>query len=278
MLRLLDARTGSPAELRPSRPGLLRVCIHVPLAAPAADITALRVLLTADLLARAAELRGLQVLTALAPSHHESSQAALAGWADALGIHPPTERASFHDTQRGLASSADVHLAGQAARPGARQGEPVVRIASAHLAAAGGRASAAAEGPLASQGPSSLPLRLALMSVAGDRPAELTQDELTSAGDMLTGWRQLVAGWAESPSRPIPASMMARARAAFVDLAAVSVLALLRDVSSDASLPAGAKFETFVYADRFLGLDLACDVGQPVGASPVLPRAGYAPC
>ena len=151
VLRLLDARTGSQAELRPSRPGLLRVCVHVPLAATAADITALRVLLAADLLMRAAELRRLQVLTALEPSHPASSRAALAGWADALGIHPPSERASFHDARPGLASPVDVHLASEEARLDARQGEPVVRIAAAHLAAAGSRAGAAAESPLASQ-------------------------------------------------------------------------------------------------------------------------------
>lgn len=65
MLRLLDARTGSYAEVRPARPGLLRVRAHVPGAAAGPEITWLRVLLVADLLARAAELRNLQVFTVL---------------------------------------------------------------------------------------------------------------------------------------------------------------------------------------------------------------------
>ena len=55
------------------------------------------------------------------------------------------------------------------------------------------------------------------------------------------------------------------ARAAFDDLDTVSALALLRRLESDASLPAGARFETFAFADRILGLDLARDIGRPVG-------------
>jgi hypothetical protein len=42
----------------------------------------------------------------------------------------------------------------------------------------------------------------------------------------------------------------------------VSTLTLLRDLAEDASVPAGAKFETFVYTDRILGLDLARDIGR----------------
>jgi hypothetical protein len=52
------------------------------------------------------------------------------------------------------------------------------------------------------------------------------------------------------------------ASAAFNDLDTVSALALLRGLAPDASVPAGAKFETFVYADRILGLDLARDIGH----------------
>jgi hypothetical protein len=262
MLRLLDARTGSHAELTPSRPGLLRVCAHVPQAATAADITALRILLIADLLARTAELEGLQVLTALEFSGPAASQAVLESYANELAIHPPTERASFHDSQLRLADPIDVHLVSKDASVEASQDERVVSIAAAHLVTAGSHADAAADGLLASQGHSSLSIRLALMSLPGDRPAELTQYGLASADDMLAGWRQLVARWAESPSRPIPASIMERARSAFVDLDTVSALALLHDVSSDAGVLAGAKFEAFVYADRILGLDLARDVGR----------------
>jgi cysteinyl-tRNA synthetase len=40
---------------------------------------------------------------------------------------------------------------------------------------------------------------------------------------------------------------------------------LLHDLARDADVPAGAKFETFLYADRVLGLDLPCDIGRARG-------------
>ena len=51
-------------------------------------------------------------------------------------------------------------------------------------------------------------------------------------------------------------------RAAFSDLDTVSTLGLLGGLAQDASVPAGTEFETFVYADRILGLDLAREVGR----------------
>jgi len=56
--------------------------------------------------------------------------------------------------------------------------------------------------------------------------------------------------------------MAEAAGSAFGSLDTVSVLALLRGLLPDASVPAGAKFETFVYADRILGLDLAREIGR----------------
>jgi hypothetical protein len=41
------------------------------------------------------------------------------------------------------------------------------------------------------------------------------------------------------------------------------VLRVLRRVETDPGLPDGARFETYAYADRFLGLHLARDVGAP---------------
>ena len=71
-----------------------------------------------------------------------------------------------------------------------------------------------------------------------------------------------MAEWAESPSRPVPAQIAETVRSAFDDLDTVSVLALLRGLASDADLPPGVKFETFLYADRILGLDLPRDIGR----------------
>jgi cysteinyl-tRNA synthetase len=71
-----------------------------------------------------------------------------------------------------------------------------------------------------------------------------------------------VAEWAQSPSKPMPPPITGTVQAAFADLDTVSLLALLRGLAADASVPAGTKFETFVYADRVLGLDLPRSIGR----------------
>ncbi|WP_225810951.1 hypothetical protein [Streptomyces spinosus] len=61
MLRILDARTGEPVPAAPARRGLTRIATD----ASGLDPTALRVMLTADLLVRALELGGTPVWTIL---------------------------------------------------------------------------------------------------------------------------------------------------------------------------------------------------------------------
>jgi hypothetical protein len=100
------------------------------------------------------------------------------------------------------------------------------------------------------------------MSFPYHQPADLTEELLASADETVARWRRQVAQWAQSPSRPMPARISQAAGAAFGDLDTVSALGLLRDLSDDADVPAGAKFETFVYADRILGLDLPRDIGR----------------
>jgi hypothetical protein len=263
VLRLLDARTGSPAEVRPARRGVLRVCAHAPQAAAQPDITALRVLLTADLLARAAELRGMQVLTAVQLTGASPAQAAaVEGSASVLGIHPPAFYGSCRDAPSSLGGPADVHLLGQGASMEPGQAGLLVTIGAARLDTADGHPDAAAGGPLTGHRHDPLAVRLALMSFPGQRPAALADGELGRADETVARWRQLVARWAESPSRPVPAAIAGTMREAFGGLDIVAVLALLRGLPADANVPAGAKFETFVYADRILGLDLARDIGR----------------
>jgi len=94
VLRLLDAHTGSRAEVKPARPGLLRVCAHMPGDVGVSGATALRVLLVADLVARVAELGNLQPLTVLVTGDESAERmSALESAASALGIHPPAGRA-----------------------------------------------------------------------------------------------------------------------------------------------------------------------------------------
>ena len=251
VLCLFDARSGSYAEIRPARPGLLRVCAHVAGAAGGTDITWLRVLLVADLLARAAELHHLQVLTVLAHPGQAPGPAAERA-AGALGIRPPAARASLPEAHTSPGGPIDVHV--DTVEGG--QSGLVARVGTARLRGAD---------VLAGPGDYPLAVRLALISLPYHQPADLSEDVLASAQETIAHWRRQVAGWAESPSRPVPARIAQALRAAFGDLDTAAALALLRDLAPDADVPAGAKFETFVYADRVLGLDLPRDIGRASG-------------
>jgi hypothetical protein len=232
----------------------LRVCAHAPGPADGADITALRVLLTADLLARAAELGDLQVLTALSFAGQPPGQeTAFERAADALGIHPPTARTSGQDAQASLAGPIDVHLAGYGVSVDAGPGGLVTPVGAARLPAT--------EDILAGPGRDPLALRLALESYPYHQTADLTPSMLADADETIRHWRHLVAEWAQSPSKPMPPPIAGTVQAAFADLDTVSLLGLLRGLAPDASVPAGTKFETFVYADRVLGLDLPRSIG-----------------
>lgn len=259
MLRLLDASNGSYTEVRPIRRGLLRVCAHAPGTAGSADITGLRVLLTADLLARAAELGDLQVLTALSFADQPPGQeTAFERAADALGIHPPAARTSCQDAQASLAGPIDVHVAGYGASVDTRQGGLLTPVGAARLHADEG----ITEDTLAGPGRDPLAVRLALESYPYHQTADLTQSVLADADETIRHWRHLVAEWAQSPSRPMPAPIAGTVQVAFGDLDTVSLLALLRGLVPDASVPTGTKFETFVHADRVLGLDLPRSIGR----------------
>ena len=255
--------SGSYAEVRSARSGLLRVCAYAPGASGGLDISGLRMLLIADLLARTAELRDWQVLTVLAFAGPPSGQVtAFEQAADALGIHPPVARASSDDAPAALGGPIDVHLVSDGASPEGGQNGLVTRVGAAHMGSAVSHDEAAKD-LLARSRPNPLGIRLALMSVAYDQPADLTEDLLASAGETVAHWRRQLAEWAELPSRPMPTRIAETAQAAFDDLDTRRALTLLRDLALDACVPTGAKFETFLYADRILGLELAREIGQP---------------
>jgi hypothetical protein len=257
VLRLLDARTGSYAEVRSARTGLLRVCAYAPPDAGAAEITGLRVLLVADLLTRTAELGSLQVFTVLAYDGQPGGQlAALERAVDALGIHRPAARATSAEAAASLGGPVDVHLVSSGAHPGDQLNGLVAPVGAARIH----RTGEGADDLLG--GHESAAVRLALLSVPYHQPADLTEGALANAHARVSSWRLLVAEWAESPSRPVPKQVAEKARETFDELDTVSALALLADLESDADLPAGAKFEAFLYADRILGLDLPADIGR----------------
>ncbi|MBG0856935.1 hypothetical protein I2W78_35065 [Streptomyces spinoverrucosus] len=234
MLRIIDARSGEPVDASTTRRGLTCVEAH----APALDPTALRVLLVADVLVRALELGGTPVLGVLSGDRY---RAELRVAAAALGIRP------FEDMGAGLGEQQVIHVVEEGgAKPDG------VRVAVAPVAE--GRGMPLGDDPAV--------LRLALLSRRRSDPAQLDDTTLDEARDTLTRWRRAVADWARHPSRPVPEEVRGRLRTAWEDdLDVPSVLRVLRRVESAPDLPHGARFETYAYADRLLGLDLTRDLG-----------------
>lgn len=95
----------------------------------------------------------------------------------------------------------------------------------------------------------------------GHRLAWLASCSLPEADEELASWRALVAGWAEEPSKPACAQVQQDLVAALAVLDTRTAVAALRG-SLDLGLPDGCLFETWAWADRLLGLDLAADVGR----------------
>ena len=262
MLRFWDDHTGSYAELavNPSIP--LRVCIHGPADGTWSDLADLRVLLVADVLTRIAELHGLQVIAVLAAA--SPPPGTLDQDVGALGIHPPAARTVPREAEKSLGGPAHLHLARNTAGLGDSATGLLIKVGPVEdltRAEPGDRAA----GPQADggNGGDPLALRLALLSRSHRQPVELTQAVLADATESLGRWRRGVAEWASQPSRPIPPETAGRIRDAFdEDLNTVAALDLLHDVESGHDMPAGAKFETFVFVDRVLGLELAREIGR----------------
>ncbi|WP_217143614.1 hypothetical protein [Streptomyces sp. AC627_RSS907] len=233
MLRIIDARTAGPVPAAPARRAPTRVEAH----APGRDTTGLRVLLVADLLVRALELDGTPTW-ALLTGDEEGTR--LGEDAAALGIRP------FEDG--GAAGSGQaVHVVREGGAP-----PDGVTVAVAPVDPAGHNP----DDPDA--------LRLALLERHHHARVELDARVLDEARGTLARWRRAVAAWARQPSRPVPGEVRDRLRAAWEDdLDAPAVLRVLRHVETDPGLADGARFETYAYADRFLGLDLTRDLGSP---------------
>jgi hypothetical protein len=235
-----------------ARPGLIRVCAHLP--AGALDLTGLRVLLTTDILVRGAELRKRQAFTIWAPASEPASEPAshAAGpeTAAVFNILPPAMRTDSVPSD----DEADVHVF-----TGARhvKGADEIAVARASLpdSPADGTADMLADHD-------ALAIRLALLSCPYQEPADLTEDMLAAARATLAEWRTQVARWAESPSRRVPEHIMTEFLAAAGRLDAAAIVTMLRALAAQEELPPGARFETFLYADRVLALDLPSDIGR----------------
>jgi len=224
VLQLPESGTARATPVRPARPGQLSIWVT--------DPDRPRPCLLADLVSRIAE------------RHHlvaSVSQPAGAGW-DPLNVHPaevsasPPERLDVAVAPAGAPAGSPAHLI----EPGA------ARPAVPDLAGAD---------PLA--------LRLALLQHPYREVLTLGRDDLVAADAVLRHWRELVSHWARSPSRPMCAEYVGDFLGALdADLDTPSALRSLAGLAGDQEIPDGAKFEAFAYLDRFLGLDLARDVGK----------------
>ncbi|POX47655.1 hypothetical protein C3489_29270 [Streptomyces sp. Ru71] len=289
MLRITDARTGNLVEAAPVRRGLTRIEAH----APGHDAASLRVLLVTDLLVRALELGGTPVWALLA-GHRERAE--LRASAAALGIRPLEEA---HDAVTGgLGEAQVVHVVGEGGIAVEERGTVAgdggtapdgVRLAVGPVILADGDPGdrdpevGAPEGVVAEDvdlldqdragglrvpglpaGADPAAVRLALLSAPRTAPVRLDPQTLAVAHGTLTRWRRAVAGWACRPSRPVPDEVRTALRTAWEDdLDMPAVLDVLRRVEdAGPELPEGARFETYVYADRLLALDLARDLGS----------------
>ncbi len=260
VLRLLDIRTGSYAEVRLAR-GVLRVCACLPHAAAGSDITALRLLLVADLLARTAELGGLQVLMALQLTGASPDQAAaIERDADALGIHPPAAYGDCRDALSALGGPIDVHLASQDA--GVDPGLAGLFAASAPRSWPEPSLPRCSRSRAVYRSPGRSPRGPPRADVLPrPRPADVT----TTDWPAPAGRSGLAAACGPVGGVALPADARPIAETAGVGFQPPRHRVRAGDAgrpAADASVPAGAKFEAFVYADRILGLDLAREIGR----------------
>ncbi|MFE0650025.1 hypothetical protein ACFVZH_15720 [Streptomyces sp. NPDC059534] len=270
MLRIVDTRTGHLVEIPSVRRHLLSICVHLPAGDVGIGLADLRALLVGDVLARTAELHGLQSRTFLTTPDLPPEQArALDRAMSDLGIHPPAT-VGVHHPNGTLCAAADVHV--HAYRTAAQDAVGGVRIDVGQAGPASGergvpdRAHLPSPGLLevvAPEGVDPLAVRMLMLGHAYRTPVVVTSTALEEARRTLGDWRQLVADWAQEPSRPIPADVLRHAHDVLADdLGVPAVLEALVTVATRADVPAGAKFETFAFLDRVLGLDLAREVGH----------------
>jgi cysteinyl-tRNA synthetase len=108
-----------------------------------------------------------------------------------------------------------------------------------------------------------LALRLAFMSNRYRQQLNLTWESIAAADTTIRRWRERVAGWAAQPSAALSAEHLNGMKAAFADdLDTPRAITILRELEKDPGISDGAKLETFLAADRLLGLDLARNIGK----------------
>ncbi|MFH8902466.1 hypothetical protein ACH4HG_39735 [Streptomyces coeruleorubidus] len=154
--------------------------------------------------------------------------------------------------------------AGKSSEPSPPSGRPAEEDPRADKSSASDRSNGRPMEPDTLGGVDPTVLRLALLTRHHNAPVRLEEAVLEEAGATLARWRGAVARWARRPSRPVPDEVRGRLRQAWEDdLDVPRVLDELRRVENEPELPDGARFETYAYADRLLGLELTRDLGAP---------------
>ncbi|GGT86205.1 hypothetical protein GCM10010256_53030 [Streptomyces coeruleorubidus] len=300
VLRIIDARTGEPVHAAPARRGLTRVEVHAPgsdatnlrvllvadLLVRALEIggTPVWALLTGG--SRQAELRADAAALGIRP--FEDSPDVSAGLGEAQVVHvaaaggtapdgvriavAPVEAAgpgTSGGERREAGTADDVSAepgppADKSSEPSPPSGRPAEEDPRADKSSASDRSNGRPMGPGTLGGVDPTVLRLALLTRHHNAPVRLEEAVLEEAGATLARWRGAVARWARRPSRPVPDEVRGRLREAWEDdLDVPRVLDELRRVENEPELPEGARFETYAYADRLLGLELTRDLGAP---------------
>jgi cysteinyl-tRNA synthetase len=252
---LHDARTGQAEQIDPGPGRLLRTYAFGPAGHRPAHAADLRPLLLADLIRRNAEHRhSVSVLACLVTDGDDAFRADVS----ALNLRPAEQMVGAAErtgTAADLSGPGEVIVAGRASHT--VLAGPVT-LDDRDVEAAPLRVS-----DLEERGFDPLTLRLAFLSCRHGEQLDLTWDGLAGADRALRRWREFVAGWAESPSRPMCAEVTGQIAASFDDdLDTPGALRALRSLEGDRQIPPGSKFETFAYTDQLLGLDLARDVGR----------------
>lgn len=242
MLQLRDTRTGAVAPVVGPGARVLRV---------QAGDTGLRTRLVADVVSRVAALvHDLQVVVSVAAGHDDSPAPDIDP--AALNIHPA-------DTTEPL-TDADVTVGGAGGDP-AQTGRRAIVGRHVQVGALSLRPDATTALRVSAAGSDPLALRLAMLDTRYEASLALGLPAIKEATTTLFRWRAALAEWARSPGAPMASSTAHAVTAAFDDNLDIPLaLQALLGLEADDSITPGAKFETFAYADRLLGLDLACDI------------------
>jgi hypothetical protein len=272
VLRLYDAATNEIEAIRPGHRGELRVLAVAPAVPDPGDpdLAQLRAWLLPDQLRRTAERRSLvpTVCEVTAPGGIGAEPLPTAV-REALNIHPPARIAPAGEPLEATVGFAGGGTPALDIGTGDTRWLAGLDVVRYHAAPTGivttgpERDGPARLSEVASRGIDPLAARLVFMHRRYRDGVDLSWSVLTSAAQLLTGWRKSVAQWANSPSAAMSTRYADAITVAFEDdLLAPMALSELEALEADDDVAPGSKFETFVAADRLLGLDLARDIGR----------------